>query len=119
MHEDVKSAAFVIPTMGTPVVTASLLLAGFFAYSLFPTLLISMLRFPTAILSVGVNLLTMGLTVRWRLLEKLRHLVQAGARLGRNEGSRVLVGSQSGSMAVPVGGAVARHEATLRAAEER
>src|SRR2546422_10327274 len=69
MHEDVKSAAFVIPTMGTPVVTASLLLAGFFAYSLFPTLLISMLRFPAAILSVGVNLLTIGLTVRWRLLE--------------------------------------------------
>ena len=85
IHEDLKTAAFVIATMGTPVVTASLLLAGFFAYSLFPTLLISMLRFPAAILSVGVNLLTMGLTVRWRLLEKLRHLVQAGAWLGRNE----------------------------------
>src|SRR2546430_16902309 len=67
MHEDVKSAAFVIPTMGTPVVTASLLLAGFFAYSLFPTLLISMLRFPAAILSLGVNLLTIGLSLRWRL----------------------------------------------------
>src|SRR2546428_2702761 len=70
MHEDVKSAAFVIPTMGTPVVTASLLLTGFFAYSLFPTLLISLLRFPAAIVSLGVNVLTLSLVVRWRPAEK-------------------------------------------------
>ncbi len=70
IHEDLKKAAFVIATMGTPAATASLLLTGFFAYSLFPTLLISLLRFPAAFLSLGVNLLTMGLSLRWKLLEK-------------------------------------------------
>ena len=72
IHEDLKPAAFATATMGTPAVTASLLLTGFFAYSLFPTLLISMLRFPAAFLSLGVNLLTMGLSVRWRLLQKTK-----------------------------------------------
>lgn len=82
IREDSKIAALVVATAGTPIVTASLLLTGFFAYSLFPTLLISLLTFPAGILSLGLNLLAIGLTLRWRLRDESKFASAALAASG-------------------------------------